>query len=483
MESTNSSFFSLSSNDQLNNKHGLKPKLLKEVQPYLTYNELDKLPTPDEGKSRHSMRKLKEKKVLIRIAENWAERNHLTFRKEQMVRGRELIIKNDFKHLKIPRATITGNYLVETLIPITTNCQMAPIAYYMQNKQFFDQPVIELTKFLFQICLEDIVGNSGWMVSNWPQGVPRYDNILLYEKIKNNTLKHKIALIDLETLYYKDFKSKDYLKTAKDIILLFPYQYEVIIDTCQKLNVLNNNELIYLEDCKESAINSITRVYNSHGDFVIKNRELKIDPFTEFLDSPEAKKKLILEIRKEISNWKNRSADVYRVVSGNINLNNYTTRDDIKLDVAIVYLKVLGDTPEKYLDYCENEILYPMLKEISEVMKNATGMTKNQNPFTDPNMLSERVVTFNLNSNNERLIVNVTKDKNTYSFTAEELAKKFDQTLIKPISPEIRDIIIKHLLNSGLKYFEIQKMMLNLFKKNGFIADVFKDEKFTTILF
>lgn len=463
----------------LNRTHDLTPTILDEIQPYLAKDAFDALPMPKEGFSQKRIRILESHKVLIRVARDDEQKGDLMLRLENMKIAREIIKNNNFLQIKVPKAILNANYMIEKLLPVHDGL-FATMAYYIQNSYFFESAVIEFTKFLQLTNLSDIVGGNTWTPSNWPQGLPRYDNIKLYEKTKNDITKYQIGLVDLERFEAQPKAKNHMIDVAKQAIYLFPYQYDVILETCQKIEPFSLESIEILESCKKKAFESIRNSYHKHHEFFHSKSLLVSDPVTRFINSPLAHAELIDKMSKELfrvhlatpSTW-------YHVETKNTSLTKYKPWEIQEPDSAIVQLKILGQDPKKTLKYCEKKIFYPMLYKTCQHVQKMIDETRNQNFESKYTIMSARTMSWNRKTSKE-------KHSCLVSDPSRLTAKKISfikSGLRKPIHPYFSDMIVKNELKRGELNLLITRIMVNLLKQKDFWAEVFESDKLVTVFF
>lgn len=469
----------MDSTNFLNCTHRLNPQILSEVQPYLIKDVFDGLPMPSEGFSQKRIRILESHKLLIRVARDEEQKGDLMLRLENMKIAREIIASNNFMHLKVPKASLTGNYMVEKLLPVHEGL-FATMSYYIQNSYFFESAVIEFTKFLQLTNLNDIVGGNTWTPSNWPQGLPRYDNIKLYEKTKNDMTKYQIGLVDLERFEAKPKAKNHMIDVAKQVIYLFPYQYDVILETCQKIEPFSLESIEILESCKKKAFESIRNSYQKHHEFFHSKSLLVSDPVTRFINSPQAHAELIEKMSEELFKIHLKTpASIYLVKTKNTNLTKYKPWEIQESDSAIIILKILGQNPTKTLKYCEKKIFYPMLYKTCQHIQKMIDETRNENFESKYTLMSLRTMSWSQKSCKE---IHSCLVSDPSRLTAKKISY-IQSGLRKPIHPYFSDMIVKNDLMRGESNLIISRIMVNLLKQKDFWAEVFDSEKLVTVLF
>lgn len=474
-------FSNFTSSYQFPYNHQLGAKLLNEIKPLLNKKTLDQFPKAPTGKSYNQVRVLELHKVIVRIAGTEIERSEQLQRSANMVLARDIIAKNGFKQIKVPKASLVDNYMIEKLLPSIRGGFLPTMAYYVQNHQFFDKAVEEFTKFLIQTTLEDIVGNVCWMQSNWSNHLPRYDNVLIYEKKKKDITKYQIGLIDLE-----DFKPQldgddHVLKAARKAIYLFPYHFDIILATCNKVDSIREGNIKLLECCRERALKSIQESYGVHQNFLLSTSLQAVDPFTQFLNSKESQSELIAQVSEAVLKVHSVTGPIpYLVSSDTANLLNYQPWKNEPF-LAIVNLKFLGNNPEHMLNYCEKNIFYPFLSEICQYMKEVIDLTKYDSLTQEFRLISRRKMVWVETPSKEIFSCSgLENDPHTFTVTTPKI---IDPSLVKPIMSYFSDMIVKSDLHTGGNNLYMRKIMINLFKERGFIAQAFHDEKHTTVFF
>jgi len=460
--------------------HQLNPKLLAEINPYLTENELKKLPMACQGRSCSRIRILEPKNVLIRAAIDENQLKNLGDRINKMQSARKITKKYHYKHLKIPKANLIGNHLIEKLLPCMKGGLFGTMNYYIQNYGFFDKAVAEFTQFLMKTTLNDIVGSNRWMKSNWPNGMPRYDNILVYEQEKNGITKYRIGLIDLETFQDEPNEINHVFHAAKKAILLFPYQYDIILESSQKEYEFNKCQLQALKIYHDEALMSIKRVYTKHRDFLV----LTSDSFTQFLNSHEEKNQMIEELSKSILflDQVNRDNFWYRVESKDINFYKNELSDGKTLCSVVVKLKLLGENTLKTLEYLKTNAFDSSLYKICKSIKYKISNSQNRSSIPDYYLMARRQLVFVKTISQELFNFKRKIDLKPYTFSAKLISEREEQDVVE-IDSFFTDMIIKSEFEEGLHVLAVQTLLLKSFEKKGLIAGIFSDDKCTTIFF
>lgn len=469
----------MESANYLNRTHELNPYILDEVQPYLAKDVFDILPMAREGLSASRIRILEPQKLVIRIARDEEQKNDLMLRLDNMKTAREIIATNNFEQLKVPKASLTGNYMVEKLLPVHDGL-FSTMIYYINNHQFFDSAVSEFIKFLNLTNLKDILGGMQWTPSNWSKHMPRYDNIKIYEKNKNDITKYQIGLIDLERFESLP-KAKNHLfKIAKKVIYLFPYQFNVVLTTCEKIKSFDEISIKALKQCQEEAFESIRESYQKHHEFFHSKSLLISDPVTRFINSPEEQTKLIEQMAKELfkihlttpSTW-------YLIETKNMSLTKFKPWKIQKPDSAVIILKMLGIDSKKTLKYCEKKIFYPMLEQTCQYMQKMIKETRNESFTSNYRVMSQRTMYWSLEPSKENFSCLISDPSR---FTAKETST-LNSNQRKSIHPYFSDAIVKSELREGKNNLIIRRIMINLLKKHDFWAQVFDDEDHISVFF
>jgi len=469
---------------QFQNKYFLNKEIIDEIDPFLTETELKKLPMACQGQSCDRIRILESKKVLIRIAHDDNQLKNLFIRLVNMSSARNIIIANNLKQIKIPKANLTKNYLVEKLLPCIKGGFFSTLNYYIQHHSFFDNAVSEFTLFLMKTNMVDIVACGKWMKSNWPCGVPRYDNILVYGYEKNKETRYKIGLIDLEGFYDRPIQENHIFQVAKNAILLFPYQYDIVIETCQNEYIFNLEELKQLETFKKEAFTAINRIYTKQHDFILAQDMLPINPFLQFLDSPEQKNQMIEELAENILKRDEHYGHyfTYCVKSNDINFDKRGLSCNDPLNSVTIKLKLLGENTLNTLNFLKQRVFQASLNDICEAMKDKIYNSKSESTITNYSAMSQRSLSFKGLKCNELFKLKHQDFAKHYSFTIKQIFNRNDEN-ITDMDSFFSDFIVKREFQTGRHLFTTINLILLLFKEKGFCAKIFFDEEITTFFF
>jgi len=474
-------------------KYFLNQETIEKVKPFLNEDVLKTLPTPLSGNSSDRIRILMEKKLLIRIAYDDEQRQRLLSRSEDMVCGRKIFEQYDFKHVKIPKHIITGDFLIERLLPALFKLDGLR-AFYIANHQFFDEPVREAIIFLLHTTLKDLLGN--WIKSMqklYPLGIPRYDNIIVYSKNKNGKVTYHIGFIDLDKLKPQQEKHNDYFETARVGIFLFPYQYDVIMETLGKEHQFTENEILALKLSQRTALEAFEKIYFVHLRFLEERQNSQNKLFKSFMNSTEEKEKIMQEVARQILAMHNvNSAVSYEVSSSTVHLLKNRARKTEKLDTAIVSLKLLGDNPEEMLEYFKANIFFKKLNRICQSIEKVDAFIERYPNITKCEIISLRV---DLKAVKPFPILfgwpNVYVKEQTCQFQAKPLTYQFqarslsedEKSLVKPINNWFCKEIVKRGLSYGITDIEINKLIIDQLKERNLIAAAFHGDNHSVFYF
>lgn len=169
--------------------------------------------------------------IVIRVCKN--ERDFSRFPK--MTQARTICSEeNKFHHLVVPKARLQGNFIIEERVPSKDATTIKGMAFYYENREFYTEAVKEFTSFLCYGYLDDIVGGNKHKLNYLGLAqVPRFDNLLLYAAEDDLEKLCKIGIIDIETFRLNSSKPSDWnvYYALSSSVQLFPYHFEVIIDT------------------------------------------------------------------------------------------------------------------------------------------------------------------------------------------------------------------------------------------------------------
>ncbi|MBX9744950.1 MAG: hypothetical protein K2X08_07060 [Chlamydiales bacterium] len=192
-------------------------------------------------------------------------------RLEQMAKAKEICNINHFSHLVIPEARISGDFLIESRLPLSEEPeQKTQIGLYLENRACFTQAAIELTSFLCQVSLGDLSGqtNDFWKCL-CDTSMPRYDNAMIYLDEQN---EGKIGLVDLESLDTPPvILSQRVIAACKQCIRLFPYHFEEILSTALKFDPSIEQHTEVLKKEQGLIIEYFQKVYGIHREFAARN--------------------------------------------------------------------------------------------------------------------------------------------------------------------------------------------------------------------
>jgi len=196
---------------------------------------------------------------------------------EQMQQAREILKKNHYQHLVIPKARINGEWIIESRLSIAEHELKKVIGFYKENTAFFTEAVKEFTGFLCQGEFTDFVSYSNSVMEMGFRfaGVGRYDNVTLLS-IENGI--GKIGLIDLEH-FTPGTQSINYFESCLSAICLFPYHFQEIVEEVSKYcpSLMSDGEnKERLEKCRDDALGRFRDFYEVHLAF-IQEKQITMD--------------------------------------------------------------------------------------------------------------------------------------------------------------------------------------------------------------
>jgi hypothetical protein len=211
-------------------------------------------------------------------------------RLEQMMQARAICEKNGYQCLVIPEADVYKDFIVEQRLPIVSYSLKRQVGLYIEQSERFTCAVKELTGFLCQSSLFDIVGGSDPYGMSPSTRVGRYDNINLYLEEGRG----KIGLIDLERFnpVRYQFQEEWCFFICKDAVRLFPNHLDAILEVAKEFdpNIEQYCEALVRE--RDQVLECFKGIYFNHLAFAL---EKGISMLT-----PSEIRKIAPEIREEI---------------------------------------------------------------------------------------------------------------------------------------------------------------------------------------
>lgn len=194
-------------------------------------------------------------------------------RLEKMGEARTVCEQSGYKKLVIPKARIHGEMLIESRLPISAHDFKEQMGLYVENLDLFNSAVREFTGFCCRVSLTDLVAvpldDSLYYyeeLSQVPMG--RYDNVPVF--IEDG--EGKIGLIDLESLEPLPTRSietqnvwDEHIKrSCSDIICLFPYHFDAILEEAAKVCPEIEDLREFLEEVRSNALKRFELTYVGH---------------------------------------------------------------------------------------------------------------------------------------------------------------------------------------------------------------------------
>lgn len=197
-------------------------------------------------------------------------------RLKKMIRAKQLCEKNDYQHLKIPAARISGIFLIEERLPVErTIDQKTQIGVYIEYQEHFTKAVIELTSFLCQAKVPDLSGQTKdpWQ-SLCNTSIPRHDNAIIY---LDQETQGNIGLVDLE-----DFQQvPNTFNACMQCIRFFPYHFEEILSTAKNFDPKIEQHIQTFKKEQRVILDYFEKVYGAHREFAERNQITPANPFQE----------------------------------------------------------------------------------------------------------------------------------------------------------------------------------------------------------
>lgn len=212
----------------------------------------------------------------------------------QMQQVRSVLSKQNTTHLKIPRANLCQNFLVEERLPIRAS-SIHNMGVYALQPELFDEAVREMTRFFSVLHLGDLIGRDrGWFGDI--EGINdqvRYDNLPLYIVEKNGKKEGMIGLIDLEQS--GDGPSPDALA---ELARIFPYHVDVIQDEARRLNLPIDEQAI--KSAADKGKKYLDVAFNEHRQWLEKKKVSTLRNSQAFSVGPQTTEKLVERVKKEL---------------------------------------------------------------------------------------------------------------------------------------------------------------------------------------
>lgn len=296
-----------------------------------------------------------------------------SLRAEKMKKAQIICSSNNYTHLNVPKARAYKNFNIESRLPIPISAgsekTKRQIALYTQYPERFTKSITELTNFLCQTTLSDLIGGAVGIKNLLKNEVPRHDNAVLYLEEENNEIKGKIALVDLDGF---EAKRPGYSQ-LQAVITLFPLHYNEIIQEAKTFfSDLQELTPSFFKRVRDDALDFINQVYLSHANFLMLNGITPENPnkFAPCSFTLERKNEIqYILSSKLIEDWKTKNQSLY---SGNIakTLNNIQKIIPELLDIVTTLfeeiLKPSKEQPLNYVDLVESRTFnfnYGIIKE------------------------------------------------------------------------------------------------------------------------
>lgn len=289
----------------------------------------------------------------------------------QMQQVRSVLSKQNATHLKIPRANLCQNFLIEERLPIRAS-SIHNMGVYALQPELFDEAVREMTRFFSAMSLGDLISrDKGWFGDI--EGVDdqvRYDNLPLYIVEKNGKKEGMLGLIDLE-----QSKSGPSPGALAELARIFPYHVDVIKDEAGRLNLPIDEKGIQAAANKGKKYLDVA--FNKHHQWLKKKNVPTLKDAQAFSVSPQTMEKLIDRVKKEFVSIHpklkvTQEDELANLVGQIINL--------IKAKIDIAQEK-RHDIPEGELSSCQlvdmrnvGILLFPLTTSLSELLAKNTNV-------------------------------------------------------------------------------------------------------------
>lgn len=316
----------------LHKENRLDPGLVIKARSF--FSDLGQLPTATWGLKRNQIKMPKEIPVVIRTYDFPL----LEERRNKLEQANKLIRDNRLKLIEVPKARIQGNFLIEERIAAVGNAH-ASMAFYYANPHKFDESAVEFALFLTKCDLSDICGNIKCYSSFlWPNlEKPRYDNVMLLES-------GKISPVDLDTFDVKDELTPiNNFDAAKKSIILFPFQYDLIMAKLQESKPFKQDQIDALQNIRAGALNALDEEVGKHFRFLAKFPENVHNKVTIPIEAIDRMKK---NLRKTLLDMHEKKIPLNRFDSS----------------------PFLGDHPEEALKFFEDKIFPYILNYFEEIL-------------------------------------------------------------------------------------------------------------------
>ncbi|MFT4553867.1 MAG: hypothetical protein ACI9S8_002510 [Chlamydiales bacterium] len=198
-------------------------------------------------------------------------------KKKRLLQVREahlLCRKNGFNNLLIPKARGVGNFLIEERLSISDDTY-ENMGLYIQNKESFSDAIRELTRFMYHANLTDIVNVQMRQPLNRIVGdFVRYDNLPLSLVKEQGKLVGKINLVDLEhSLLGRPKEERElpqdfFLDRVKDLVRIFPYHLQTIIEEARELSDVIENHIEELAEIQSKGALFLQKGFVDHQQFL-----------------------------------------------------------------------------------------------------------------------------------------------------------------------------------------------------------------------
>lgn len=394
-------YLALSKHDEIAKKHLIKNSLFQRAKIYIDSPEkLANLPQANAGNS--PVYFLDKLRVVLKKSLKINQR----FLK--ILSARNICLELGYSHLAVPKARIHGEFLIEKCLPIARVFDTKEqIGFYLEHLEQFTDAVKDFTAFLFQTSLGDLSGNTSdpfATFSNVPIG--RYDNIGMYLKDGMG----RLGLIDLELKAHSDAP----LDKCLEAIRLFPYHFDIILETAKKFDPNIGQHLERLENERDEVMQYFKSLYLDHLDYV-KENHISLKSPTTF--------KPISETRKE--QIKQRLGEVLK-----------------NLNYAGKYKGCLGENEEetikKFNTSAVPNLLDNIVKFFELTMRNNLELNaQNSREFTYASLLTVRTLKFDLSL--EQLDELIGSSLTMLTFNQERKKAPFSEELLKEICLELEN--------------------------------------------
>lgn len=240
------------------------------------------------------LKKGKEDKYMEKSARDMSKK-----RFHQMQEVRTILREQKSSHLTLPRANLSGDFLVEEKLPISGN-HSHNMEVYSSAPELFDDAVREMVRLFSRVHIADLINKSGSPFADSEGFFVRYDNLPFYTTEKNGKLVGKIALIDVERM--SPYPRPEALA---ELARMFPYHLDIIKEEAEKQRMEITPAVEAAAQRGKKSLDTAV-AYN----LWLKQKEISAEnnPLQMFELTPEREQVLIDRVREDILRF-NRGED------------------------------------------------------------------------------------------------------------------------------------------------------------------------------